>query len=295
MPSARAVANLSHRLISARHPKRRIQGDFSIIEADEEKSVFGNRACPFAEKALGRGATCRMTSNVSGSIAADDLGYAKVVLEETIAEGRPFLVWSSIPMISRWFHDLAQRLPTLLPGKCSHFLNKEITMARERKNGDDSGARGTDSNPDPITGQPGAHPVGAGLGAAAAGAAAGAAGGAMAGPVGAVAGAVIGGVAGGLAGKGVAESIDPTVEDTYWRENYPHRPYYDKAASYEEYRPAYQHGWESRAKYADLSFDEAEPQLRRDWESGKSRSRLTWDKAKVATRDAWDRIDQSAS
>ena len=30
---------------------------------------------------------CMMTSNVFGSIAADNLGYAKVVLEETIALG----------------------------------------------------------------------------------------------------------------------------------------------------------------------------------------------------------------
>jgi hypothetical protein len=30
-----------------------------------------------------------MTSNVFGSIAADNLGYARVVLEETIARGAP--------------------------------------------------------------------------------------------------------------------------------------------------------------------------------------------------------------
>jgi hypothetical protein len=30
-----------------------------------------------------------MTSNVFGSIAAENLGYAKVVLEETIADGQP--------------------------------------------------------------------------------------------------------------------------------------------------------------------------------------------------------------
>ena len=34
--------------------KRRIQGDFYVIEEDDEKIVFGNRACPFAEKVLGR-------------------------------------------------------------------------------------------------------------------------------------------------------------------------------------------------------------------------------------------------
>lgn len=69
--------------------KRRIQGDFYIIEQDDEKIVLGNRACPFAEKVLGRPAMCMMTSNVFGSIAADNLGYAKVSLEETIALGAP--------------------------------------------------------------------------------------------------------------------------------------------------------------------------------------------------------------
>jgi predicted ArsR family transcriptional regulator len=69
--------------------KRRIQGDFFILEEDEEKIVFGNRACPFAEKVIGRPAMCMMTSNVFGGIAAENLGYAKVVLEETIAEGDP--------------------------------------------------------------------------------------------------------------------------------------------------------------------------------------------------------------
>jgi len=69
--------------------KRRIQGDFYIIEQDEEKIVLGNRRCPFEEKVLGRPAMCMMTSNVFGSIAADNLGYAKVSLEETIALGAP--------------------------------------------------------------------------------------------------------------------------------------------------------------------------------------------------------------
>ncbi len=95
-----------------------------------------------------------------------------------------------------------------------------------------------DVNPDPITGEPGAHPVGAGLGAAAGGAAARAAAGAVAGPIGAVAGAVIGGVAGGLAGKGIAEQIDPTTEDAYWRDEYPKRDYYDSNVSYDDFAPA---------------------------------------------------------
>jgi MetOD domain-containing protein len=35
---------------------------------------------------------CMMTSNVFGAIAADNLGYAKVVLNKTIAQGDPACV-----------------------------------------------------------------------------------------------------------------------------------------------------------------------------------------------------------
>ncbi len=168
-------------------------------------------------------------------------------------------------------------------------------MAGANREFDRASGRGTDSNRDPITGEPGAHPVGAGVGAAAAGAAAGAAGGAMGGPIGAAVGAVVGGVAGGLAGKSVAESIDPTVEDAYWREQYARRPYYDKATSYEEYRPAYQYGWESRTRHVGRTFEDAEADLKKGWESGKMQSKLAWDKAKAATKDAWTRVENSMS
>ena len=67
--------------------KARIQGDFYVIEADDDRIVLGNRACPFAQKVVGRPALCMMTSNVFGSIAAENLGYAKVELRETIAMG----------------------------------------------------------------------------------------------------------------------------------------------------------------------------------------------------------------
>lgn len=67
--------------------KRRINGEFFIIEQNEEKIVFGNRKCPFEDKVIGRESMCMMTSNVFGAIAADNLGYSKVVLEQTIARG----------------------------------------------------------------------------------------------------------------------------------------------------------------------------------------------------------------
>jgi predicted ArsR family transcriptional regulator len=69
--------------------KRRIQGEFRIIEEDADRIVLGNRACPFGDKVLGRPSMCMMTSNVFGHIAADNLGYARVELQETIARGHP--------------------------------------------------------------------------------------------------------------------------------------------------------------------------------------------------------------
>lgn len=69
--------------------KKRIEGDFFVLEETEDRIVFGNRACPFGEMVLGRPSLCMMTSNVFGYIAAQNLGYAAVELEQTIAEGAP--------------------------------------------------------------------------------------------------------------------------------------------------------------------------------------------------------------
>lgn len=69
--------------------KRRIQGDFFVIEEREDRIILGNRACPFGAFVKGRPSLCMMTSNVFGSIAAENLGYGRVELQETIAEGHP--------------------------------------------------------------------------------------------------------------------------------------------------------------------------------------------------------------
>jgi hypothetical protein len=151
-----------------------------------------------------------------------------------------------------------------------------------------------DRNPDPITGAPGAHPVGVGVGAAVGGAAAGATAGLIAGPVGVVAGAIAGGVAGGYAGKVAAESIDPTVEDAYWQENYRTRPYYDEGHDYDQYGPAYRYGCEARQRHPDRRFEDLESDLERGWGRAQSTSRLSWAEAKYAARDAWDRVKGTA-
>lgn len=67
--------------------KRRIKGDFYILQQSDEKIVLGNRVCPFGDRVLDRPSMCMMTSNVFGAVAADNLDYAKVSLNETIARG----------------------------------------------------------------------------------------------------------------------------------------------------------------------------------------------------------------
>ena len=154
-----------------------------------------------------------------------------------------------------------------------------------------------DANRDPITGAPGSHPVGTGVGAAAAGAAGAAIGSVVPGvgtAVGGAVGAVVGAVAGGLAGKGVAEAINPTNEDAYWRENYKTRPYVTGDATYDDdSAPAYRYGWESRTQYRDKRFEDVESDLGRNWDRAKGRSRLGWERAKDATRDAWHRVERA--
>jgi hypothetical protein len=152
-----------------------------------------------------------------------------------------------------------------------------------------------DENRDPITGAPGAHPVGTGVGAASGGAAGAAIGTAVGGPIGAGIGIVAGAVIGGLAGKGAAEAIDPTVEDAYWRENYRNRPYVERNTQYDAYRPAYRTGYEGYGRLRGRRYEDVEPELRQDYERAAGTTGLAWDKARHAARDAWDRLDKSAA
>jgi len=163
---------------------------------------------------------------------------------------------------------------------------------REHQDRDDSLVDSQDSNPDPVTGQPGAHPVGTGVGAAGIGAVSTAVGAVLGGPIGAVVGAVVGSVAGGLVGKGVAEAVNPTVEEEYWRENHRSRSYVEENDAYENYAPAYRTGYEGYNRYAEnpKSYEEVEPELEANYKQNYGQTGLGWDKAKHATRDAYIKL-----
>jgi hypothetical protein len=127
----------------------------------------------------------------------------------------------------------------------------------------------------------------AAAGASSAGIVGAAAGLAVGGPIGLAVGLAAGAAVGGLAGKKIAEGI---ADDDYWRQNFATRPYVRPDFSYEDYQPAYRHGWESRARFQDQHWDKVEDQLARDWDRTKGTSRLRWEDARPATRDAWDRV-----
>jgi hypothetical protein len=137
----------------------------------------------------------------------------------------------------------------------------------------------------------GHHPVGTAAGGVAGAAAGGAMAGSVAGPAGAVIGGAIGAIAGGLAGKGIADIVDPTMEDEYWRQNWANRSYIDGGFTYDQdYGPAYRYGVDSYVRYTGRPFDEAEPELERDWDAYRGESRLSWERARPASRDAWVRV-----
>ncbi len=148
----------------------------------------------------------------------------------------------------------------------------------------DERTRDKDSNPDPITGEPGAHPIGVaggGTGGALAGAAIGAV---VAGPVGALVGGAVGAVAGGAAGKGAAEVVNPTDEEKYWRSQ--------SGKDYDQRAHAYRYGWESagRPDYIGRRFEDVEADLSRDWNRFRGGAKAEWNDVKAHTRAAFERV-----
>ncbi|MFC4158367.1 hypothetical protein [Chitinimonas lacunae] len=157
------------------------------------------------------------------------------------------------------------------------------------------------ANRDPITDEPGAHPVGTAIGAAVGGAAgigaaaaAGAAMGSAVGPVGTAAGAVVGAVAGGLLGSSAGESLNPTVvdpqtEERYWRESHAKQPY-ASTGDYNSYAPFYELGYTAANRYQGRNYDEIEPELRAHYEAARGENSLDWTQGRPATRAAWEKV-----
>ena len=112
------------------------------------------------------------------------------------------------------------------------------------------------------------------------------------------AGTVVGTAAGMAAGAAQAlvgknpqpKALDPMAEELYWREHHASEPYFDGANfTFEDYLPAWQTGWEGRAKYAGRSFEHAARELEQDFQWNRGKSRLLWEQAREAVRAAFAR------
>ena len=189
-------------------------------------------------------------------------------------------------MLSKWIK--AGRQPSIRHATNQMNSSSHLCLLDTMSDPDTNPDPERNSNLDPLTGEPGAHPVGTGVGAASAGAA-GAALGAVAGPVGVVAGAAVGAVVGGLVGKGVAENIDPTSEDGYWQQNHTTQVYAGHGG-YDRYRSAYRAGYEGAGRHgSDKAYGEVEGDLRTTYEQAKEQAEVPWEHAKHAVRAAYER------
>ena len=151
------------------------------------------------------------------------------------------------------------------------------------------------TNPDPITGAPGSHPLGVAAGGTA-GAIAGAAIGSLFGPIGTLIGGGIGAVGGASGGKAIAERVDPTAEVEYWREDATGRDYYQRDRDFDrDYAPAYRLGTEYRNEAGRRHWNETERELKARWDQARGESTLDWPQAQPAIRDAWERTDRTYS
>ena len=147
-----------------------------------------------------------------------------------------------------------------------------------------------DTNPDPLTGEPGSHPVGTGVGTAGGGLTGATVGAAIAGPLGAAVGAVVGGVAGAYSGRGVAEAVNPTAEETFWRENHASQEWATDGSAYDQYAPAYRTGYEGVMNYAGRDYEEVETDLALDYQKHDPGTALPCDRARPAVKAAWQRV-----
>ncbi|HZX44283.1 MAG TPA: methanogen output domain 1-containing protein [Candidatus Nanoarchaeia archaeon] len=67
--------------------QKKIGGNFTVVESNEDVIVLKNSKCPFGEPVKHAPCLCATTSALCGVMTARNLGYSKVVLKKTIAKG----------------------------------------------------------------------------------------------------------------------------------------------------------------------------------------------------------------
>ncbi|GAA4867895.1 hypothetical protein [Luteimonas vadosa] len=89
-------------------------------------------------------------------------------------------------------------------------------------------------------------------------------------------------------------TINQNEYNRHFEERFQKAPYYQQDKDWNDYRPAYQYGYDQyTSRYKGRKFDEVENDLERGWESTKANSRLAWNEAKEAVRDGWHYIERA--
>ena len=91
----------------------------------------------------------------------------------------------------------------------------------------------------------------------------------------------------------IAETVNPAVEEAFWRENYLREPYYERGYNFDDYYPAYRTGWEGRVRYYGLTYEQCERDLQRDYLRNRGTSQLDWARNRHAVRAAWERFEHT--
>ena len=148
----------------------------------------------------------------------------------------------------------------------------------------------TGTNQDPLTKEPGSHPIGTTIGAAGAGALGAVAGAIAMGPIGAVVGGALAAGVGGAVGHEAAEVANPTyysIEPTL-KERFPDRDY-GQGRQFEDYQDAYIFGARERERYNNEPWrDELDADLERRWDEEHRNGQLAYRDARPAIRDSWN-------
>ncbi len=80
-------------------------------------------------------------------------------------------------------------------------------------------------------------------------------------------------------------------EDAWWRQNFSSRRY-AAGREYEEFRPAFQYGYESANHHLGRMWNDVEADLRTGWDKfeGRGPGGAKWEDIKDAVKDAWHRM-----
>lgn len=140
---------------------------------------------------------------------------------------------------------------------------------------------------DPITGEPGFHPI-ATVAGGTSGAMTGAAIGVIGGPVGIVLGAAAGGLIGGLAGDALVELLSPSAVDEYWQAEFERRTGIS-AQSYEQVKNEVYFGTQERLRYGKYAppWNEVEPELAKSWRVSPLCTGEEWGQVRATVCDAF--------